>query len=90
VAHFTVERRQIETGSEDEDGILVMADGRLVAVLVKLEADVHDHLRGRWFIEARFGNWNASSYPFSGVRDAVLWIARNMGEDQPELAEIIA
>lgn len=47
----------VETGSADEDGCLVFAHDRLVAVLVRLSAAAHpdEALRGRWFLEAGFG-----------------------------------
>ncbi len=45
----------VSTRSNDEDGRLVLADGRLVAVLVRLAGQEHGELRGGWFLEAGFG-----------------------------------
>jgi hypothetical protein len=44
---------QVATG-DDEDGLLVFADGLLVGVLVRL-SDQHGEMAGRWFVEAAFG-----------------------------------
>jgi len=43
----------VQTGSDDEEGLLVFADGRLVAVLVRLSTQ-HEEA-GYWFLEAAFG-----------------------------------
>lgn len=45
----------VHTGSGDQDGQLVLADGRLVAVLVRLDDTSHAGLVGAWFLEAGFG-----------------------------------
>jgi hypothetical protein len=46
----------INTGSSDEAGVLALADGRLVALLVRLSGRLHGtQLAGSWFMEAGFG-----------------------------------
>jgi hypothetical protein len=46
----------VETHSSDDEGSLVLADDKLVGVLVRLSDDGHDPaLRGAWFLEAGFG-----------------------------------
>ena len=45
----------VHTGSGDQEGQLVLADGRLVAVLVRLDDMSHAGLVGAWFLEAGFG-----------------------------------
>jgi hypothetical protein len=44
----------VDTGSDDEEGLLVFSNDRLVAVLVRL-SDQHDSSAGSWFIESSFG-----------------------------------
>ena len=65
---------KILTGSPDTDGMLVMADGYLAAVLVRLGA-LHEDLEGCWFLEAAMG---VSSKPpgdvFDSIDQALDWI----------------
>jgi len=43
---------EVMTASQDREGRLVLADGMLVAVLVRLSDEAHDPLlRGAWFLE---------------------------------------
>jgi hypothetical protein len=46
----------------DEDGCLVFADNRLVAVLVRL-SEHHGHVAGQWFYETGFGRLNGPEHP---------------------------
>ena len=57
VTPLTLRPVLVETGSADEDGRLVFARDRLVAVLVRLSAAAHPDsgLRDKWFVEAGFG-----------------------------------
>ncbi|MGD9616313.1 MAG: hypothetical protein AB7H90_13385 [Alphaproteobacteria bacterium] len=46
----------VETGSSDHDGLLVLADGKLVGLLVRLTDAAHDPaIPGAWHLEAAFG-----------------------------------
>ena len=49
------ERTLVNTLSDDVEGQLVRADGHLVAVLVRLDAEHHGPARGHWHLEAGFG-----------------------------------
>jgi hypothetical protein len=65
---------RIETGGPDEDGCLVFADNRLVAVLVRL-SDQHEGLAGQWYYEHGFGPFNGPAHPtFSTIEAAQDWI----------------
>ena len=67
----------IETGSADEDGRLVFARDRLIAVLVRLSAATHpsERLRGKWFLEAGFGPCAMhESDVFPALAEAEAWI----------------
>ena len=59
---LTLEPVHIQTGSSDEEGRLVFADGRLVAVLVRL-SDQHGDVAGHWYYEHGFGPFNGPAHP---------------------------
>jgi hypothetical protein len=44
----------LDTRGADDQAILVLRDGRLVAVLSYL-SEIHDEMAGMWFVEAMFG-----------------------------------
>jgi hypothetical protein len=44
---------ELSTRGPDCDGMLVLSDGRLIAVLSRL-SDIHGALAGRWYVEAAF------------------------------------
>jgi len=65
---------QVGTDAADEDGRLVFAGDRLVAVLVRL-AEGHDDA-GHWFLEHGFGRLDVPLPPtFSDLQAAGSWIA---------------
>jgi hypothetical protein len=70
---------RVVTGGGDEDGCLVLADGRLVAVLVHLSAGFYEELAGRWYLEAGFGPLDGPEHPvFTDLEAAKAWIRRRM------------
>jgi hypothetical protein len=71
---------RIATGS-DETGVLVLAEGRIVAILVRLDAPFHGNLRGRWFLEIGFGRCAGTPEPFERLSDGLTWIARRLDEE---------
>ena len=65
----------VHTGSGDQEGQLVLADGRLAAVLVRLDDTSHEALVGAWFLEAGFGPCAHVVAPTFGDLDAAKhWI----------------
>ncbi|MGQ7792834.1 hypothetical protein ACUN0C_10535 [Faunimonas sp. B44] len=71
---ITLKPVRIETGSPDEDGRLVFADDRLVAILVRL-SDQHE-AAGKWFLEAAFGPAETGDHPvFADLDAASTWLA---------------
>ena len=58
----------------DEDGLLVRADGRLVAILVRL-GETHDTLAGAWFLEIGFHPGLVGHPLFADLDAAQAWIA---------------
>ena len=74
--YLVFEPIRVETGSADEDGRLVLADGKLVAVLVRL-SNKHEQpeLRSAWFLEVGFGSWLGNRHEvFATLEDAEAWI----------------
>jgi hypothetical protein len=68
----------VATRSADEDGCLVYADERLVAVLVRLST-LHESASGRWFLEAGFGITDWQEQPmFADLDEAQVWITRRL------------
>ena len=57
MAEITLQPVQIDTLSADSEGRLAFADGKLVAVLVRLSEELHsaDGKAGQWCLEAGFG-----------------------------------
>ena len=76
---FILEPVQIQTGSADEEGRLVFADGWLVAVLVRLSAQ-HGSLAGHWYYEHGFGPFNGPTHPiFATLEAAQDWMHQRQG-----------
>ena len=46
MTHITLQPIPVMTGSQDHEGHLVLADGQLAAVLVRLADEVHGDKRG--------------------------------------------
>ncbi|HEX8417392.1 MAG TPA: hypothetical protein VF641_07280 [Methylobacterium sp.] len=64
----------VDTASPDRTGMLVIANGMLVGVLVQLNAPEHEHLTGTWFVEAIFGGLQGLRPPsFDTLEDATRW-----------------
>ncbi|MBV8888220.1 MAG: hypothetical protein JO305_00975 [Alphaproteobacteria bacterium] len=67
---------EVMTGSQDYEGRLVLADGKLVAVLVRLSDDGHDSvLRGSWYLESGFGFIERHNELFATLEEAAAAIA---------------
>lgn len=75
---LTLQPTRVATGS-DEEGMLVYADGRLVAVLVHL-CDENEIAPGDWYLEAGFGRLGDPLHPsFASLDEAQAWIAEQLG-----------
>lgn len=75
---------QVNTASDDREGRLVLAEGCLVAVLVRLDGEEQGGLRGRWLLEASFGpcSDDRPAGPFPSLDAAAQWVCRQLGSDQ--------
>ncbi|MCJ2117049.1 hypothetical protein MKK65_10800 [Methylobacterium sp. J-001] len=68
----------VDTASPDREGRLVIANGLLVAVLVRLSKPSHEH-PGRWFMEAGFGRLHGRRVPaFPNLEAATRWLRRHL------------
>lgn len=75
VGQLTLQSILVATLSADEVGHLVLADGHLVAVLVRLDDPVHEQACGGWSLEAGFGPFaGAQPEPFVDLDEALAWI----------------
>ncbi len=70
----------IDTATDDEEGRLVMSDGRLVGVLVRLDGPEQAPLQGWWSLEAGFGALSETSpEPFETLAAASAWVHSALG-----------
>ena len=84
---LTLQPVRVATGSADEDGRLVFADGRLIGVLVQLSAE-HGEIGGQWFVEASFDRLDGTEHPtFQDLGEAKRWLARRLTPDVDEQDE---
>lgn len=79
---LAVSRITIAVDGSNADGLLVLSDGALVAVLVNLQEAFYDKDMGRWHLEAGFGRCAGSAPTFETAGAAVNWIAKRLGLDE--------
>lgn len=71
---ITLQPVRVATGSADEEGCLVFADARLIALLVRL-SEQHENFAGHWFLEAGFGRLDGTEHPiFPDIEAATVWL----------------
>jgi hypothetical protein len=80
---------KVLTDGEDHEGCLVLADGKLVAILVRLDDPVYDaSLLGGWYLEIGFGAALEARHDwFASLEEAAVMIAANVkpfGRRSPE------
>ena len=69
---------RVETGSDDEEGMLVFLDDRLLAILVRLSSQ-HDSMSRSGFLEHGFGLLDGPQHPsFEDVAEVEDWIHRRL------------
>ncbi len=74
---LTLQPIRVATGF-DEEGMMVLNEHRLVAVLVRL-SDENEVAPGRWYLEAGFGRLDGGSHPtFSNLDMAQDWISQRL------------
>ena len=75
---IAVSRIKVAVGEGDADGLLVLNDGALVAVLVYLDEDFYGPDYGHWYLEAGFGACAGSSRTFDTMAAALRCIAERL------------
>ena len=63
----------------DSEGILILANGQLAAVIVRLDGEIHDpRNKGLWHLEAGFGKCDARVAPpvFTTPEQAGAWVEK--------------
>ena len=69
---------QVDTASLDREGRLVIANGLLVAVLIRLDDSGHDNAGG-WFVEVAFGRLQGLRVPpFETLETATRWLRQQL------------
>ena len=72
------QRVTVDTHAPDDEGCLVFAGNRLVAVLVRL-SDLHGREAGRWYLEHGFGRLDGPAHPiFDDLDEAEDWVAQRI------------
>jgi hypothetical protein len=61
---------RVRTGCRDTESRLVLLDDELVAVLVRLDDEIHGDDQSKWFLEARFGSLSLRTDPFADLDEA--------------------
>ncbi|WP_128561046.1 hypothetical protein [Methylobacterium crusticola] len=69
----------VDTGSPDREGRLVIANGLLVGVLVRLDTPEHEEERSNWFFEAGLGRLQGLRAPtFDNLEAATRWVRKHL------------
>ncbi|MDR7039289.1 MULTISPECIES: hypothetical protein [Methylobacterium] len=89
MVEITLQPVQIGTLTADTDGRLVFADGKLVAVLVRLSEELHsaDGNAGQWCVEAGFGACEVGmlAVRFDSLEAARSWVADQISTKAPAM-----
>ena len=68
----------VDTGSADQDGRLVIANGKLIAVLVHVGDPEHE-IVGGWFLEVGLGRLHGlRPATFATLEDATRWLRQRL------------
>lgn len=79
---------KIRTGSADANGLLMLLDGQLIAILVELTDQIHGQACGRWALETTFGLFNISApETFANIDQAWDWVTRAASGRQWQVLE---
>jgi hypothetical protein len=78
----------LATGTADARGCLVLADGSLAAVVVRLDDDAHGEMIGAWFLEAGFGPCQTPTPPvFPTLEAAQAWVLSRIAPVRPRTSD---
>ena len=69
---------RVSVGPVDEEGQMVLVDGTMVAVLVRLTGPYDDpHLHGKWCAQRGFGPCSEGDEVFSILEEAEDWVVQH-------------
>ena len=69
---------RVSVGPLDEEGQMVLVDGTLVAVLVRLTGPYDNpHLHGKWCVRRGFGPLSEGDELFSTLQEAEDWVLQH-------------
>ena len=72
-------RIRIRTDSADENALLLLAGGQLIAILVELADAGHGDERGKWAVETMFGlKHQRVPKNFASAADAAVWVSNHI------------
>jgi hypothetical protein len=80
---MTVELKPIEVASVDREGQLILFNGALVGVLVKL-SNLHGELAGSWYLETGYDGLRDERLTFPDLDAAKRWINDRLSDTAPE------
>gem|GEM_PF-950746 len=70
---------RVRIDGHDSEGMLILADSQLAAVIVRLDGEIHDpRNKGLWHLEAGFGKCDVRVAPpmFATPEEAGAWVER--------------
>jgi hypothetical protein len=69
---------RVSVGPLDEEGQMVLVDGTMVAVLVRLTGPYDNpHLHGKWSVQRGFGPRSEGDEVFSTLEEAEDWVLQH-------------
>ena len=80
---MTVELKPIEVASVDREGQLILFNGALVGVLVKL-SNLHGELAGSWYLETGYNGLRDERLTFPDLDAAKRWINDRLSDTAPD------
>jgi hypothetical protein len=80
---MTVELKPIEVASVDREGQLILFNGALVGVLVKL-SNLHGELAGSWYLETGYDGLRDERLTFPDLDAAKRWINDRLSDTAPD------
>ncbi len=84
---ISFQRMRVLIDGHDSEGRLVLADGQLAAVIVRLDGEAHDPAaRGSWHLEAGFGRCAApldDTLIWGTPEEAGRWVAARLAAGPP-------
>ena len=79
LARYALQPARIAVEGADETGVIVRVDDRVVAILVRLDAEHYEDDQGRWYLEAGFGPCAGQPPPFRRLSSGLVWISERLG-----------